>query len=207
MKEFIVRFMSQSKHEKNVPHRMNRLHLKPSPGDLMSNITSAKSSLRAELAHVQSGLAYYKARVEALNAAIDQLDSIGDEGQVDVEQGEGTHMQKMRRARKSRQGGPAAVAAATKSPKATKVPKAGRQGRAGTRLPSTGGDFFPDLINEQRQSMSDLLHAAATQLPFKATAEELTQLRSRLVAAVNHMLQAGKIRDEGKGRARVYFKA
>lgn len=169
----------------------------------MSNITSAKSSLRAELAHVQSGLAYYKARVEALSAAIDQLDSIGDEGQIDVELGEGTHMQKMRRARKNRQGATTAAAAT----KASKTPKAGRQGRAGTRLPSTGGDFFPDLINEQRQSMSDLLQAAATQLPFKATAEELTQLRSRLVAAVNHMLQAGKIQDEGKGRSRVYFKA
>lgn len=172
----------------------------------MSNITSAKSSLRAELAHVQSGLAYYKARVEALSAAIDQLDSIGDEGQSEM--GEGTHMQKMRRARKSRQGGAvtAAPAATAKASKA-KAPRAGRQGKAGSRLPSTGGDFFPNLINEQRQSMSDLLQAAATQMPFKATAEELTQLRSRLVAAINHMLQAGKIRDEGKGRARVYFKA
>lgn len=170
----------------------------------MSNITSAKSSLRAELAHVQSGLAYYKARVEALSAAIDQLDSIGDEGQIDAELGEGTHMQKMRRARKNRQGA-ATTAAAGK--KASKAPRAGRQGKAGTRLPSTGGDFFPALINEQRQSMSDLLQAAATHLPFKATAEELKQLRSRLVAAVNHMLQAGKIRDEGKGRERVYFKA
>lgn len=172
----------------------------------MSNITSAKSSLRAELAHVQSGLAYYKARVEALSAAIDQLDSIGDEGQSDMDMGEATHMQKMRRARKSRQGGATAVAATAKAPKAQKGPKAGRQSKAGSRLPSTGGDFFPNLINEQRQSMSDLLQAAATQLPFKATAEELTQMRSRLVAAINHMLQAGKIRDEGKGRARVYFK-
>ena len=172
----------------------------------MSNITSAKSSLRAELAHVQSGLAYYKARVEALSAAIDQLDSIGDEGEVDIELGEASHMQKMRRARKSRQGGTMVAAGATKAPKEPKAQKATRQGKAGSRLPSTGGDFFPDLISEQKQSMSELLQAAATQLPFKATAEELTQMRSRLVAAVNHMLQAGKIRDEGKGRERVYFK-
>ncbi|QAU33350.1 hypothetical protein [Janthinobacterium sp. 17J80-10] len=171
----------------------------------MSNITSAKSSLRAELAHVQSGLAYYKARVEALSAAIDQLDSIGDEGQIEL--GEGTHMQKMRRARKNRQGALTAATPTAKASKAAKAPKAGRQGKAGSRLPSTGGDFFPNLINEQRQSMSELLQAAATQLPFKATADELTQMRSRLVAAINHMLQAGKIRDDGKGRGRVYFKA
>jgi len=162
----------------------------------MSNISSAKSSLRAELAHVQSGLAYYRARVDALSAAIDQLDTIGDEGDIDIA------LDAAMQAPKSRRGGKGRRAVT-----ARKVSKPASHARARTRLPATGGDFFPDLITEQKQSMSDLLQAAATQMPFKATTEEMTQLRSRLVAAITHMLKSGKIRDEGKGRQRVYFRA
>lgn len=161
----------------------------------MSNISSAKSSLHAELAHVQSGLAYYQSRVEALSAALHQLDAIGDESDVDLEVEQEMPLRKGRGGGRGRRAG-----------MAKKMARPARQARGGSRLPATGGDFFPDLINEQKQSMSDLLHAAAAQLPFKATQEELTQLRSRLVAAVNHMLEAGTIRDEGKGRQRMYFK-
>ncbi len=162
----------------------------------MSNISTAKSSLHAELAHVQSGLAYYQARVEALNAALHQLDEIGDEidAELDMEEAKPA-----RKARAGRRGRRAAVA--------QKAEKPARRSRGASRLPTTGGDFFPDLIGEQKQTMTELLQAAAAQIPFKTNAEEQKQLRSRLVAAVNHMLQAGKIRDEGKGRQRVYFRA
>lgn len=169
----------------------------------MSNISTAKSSLHAELAHVQSGLAYYQARVEALSAAIDQLEAIGDEEDVDLGLEEGMHEQKPRRGRKPGR----AAARRTGAGAARKTAKrAGRQGRAGGRMPATGGDFFPNLISDQRQSMTDLLNAAAGHLPFKPSDEEMRQLRSRLVASVNQMLKSGKIHDEGKGRARVYFR-
>ncbi|TCS37049.1 hypothetical protein EDC30_105272 [Paucimonas lemoignei] len=174
----------------------------------MSNISTAKSSLSAELAHVQSGLAYYQARVEALTAAIDQLDAIGDEDDADLDLEEVTQQKKSRRGRKPGKAAASRASAATSAGAAKKTGKrAGRKGRGETRMPSTGGDFFPNLITEQRQSMTDLLNAAASQLPFKPTAEENRQLRSRLVAAVNQMLKAGKVQDEGKGRARVYFRA
>lgn len=177
----------------------------------MSNISTAKTSLHAELAHVQSGLAYYQARVEALTAAIDQLDAIGDESDTDLDLEEAMDEPKIRRGRRGRRPGAGAAAgrsgAAGRAGTIRRAAKpAGRRGRASGRMPATGGDFFPNLINEQKQSMSDLLHAAAAQLPFKATDEEMTQLRSRLVAAVNQMLKSGKIRDEGKGRARMYFR-
>lgn len=173
----------------------------------MSNISTAKSSLRAELIHVQSGLAYYQSRVEALSAAIHQLDEIGDEdmGELDMEEISGGNQPAGRRGRRA-----SSVASATR--------KAGRPARAGraaaqsrkpkgeSRLPSTGGDFIPDLITSQRQTMNELVHAAAAKMPFKVTADELRQLRARLVAAVGGLLRAGAIRDEGKGRARVYFR-
>jgi hypothetical protein len=170
----------------------------------MSNISTAKTSLHAELAHVQSGLAYYQARVEALTAAIDQLESIGDESDTDMGLEEGMHEPKIRRGRRGRRAGATAARPSAAARRAAKP--AARRGRSAGRMPATGGDFFPNLINEQKQSMSDLLHAAAAKLPFKATDEEMTQLRSRLVAAVGQMLKSGKIHDEGKGRARVYFR-
>jgi hypothetical protein len=169
----------------------------------MSNISTAKSSLHAELAHVQSGLAYYQARVEALTAAIDQLETIGDEEDADIGMEEAMHEPKARRGRRGRRAGASRASAGT-ARKAAK--RAGRQSRGASRMPATGGDFFPNLISDQRQSMTDLLHAAAGQLPFKPTDEEMRQLRSRLVASVNQMLKAGKVHDEGKGRERVYFK-
>lgn len=161
----------------------------------MSNISSAKSSLRAELAHVQSGLAYYQSRVEALSSAIHQLDEIGDEDALDLEIEEKIPGGKVGAGRRGRR--PGVV---------KKVAKPGRQARSASRLPATGGDFFPNLITAQKQTMAELLHAAAAQMPFKATADELTQLRSRLVAAISGMLKSGSISDQGKGRGRVYFK-
>jgi hypothetical protein len=172
----------------------------------MSNISTAKSSLHAELAHVQSGLAYYQARVEALTAAIGQLDAIGDEDDADLDL-EDVMQEKPRRGRKpgrpaaSRAGAGSGAGAAKKTAK-----RRGRQSKSASRMPATGGDFFPNLITNQRQSMTDLLNAAAGQMSFNPTDEEKRQLRSRLVAAINQMLKSGKIQDEGKGRARVYFR-
>lgn len=172
----------------------------------MSNISTAKSSLSAELAHVQSGLAYYQARVEALTAAIGQLDAIGDEDDTDLDLEEVTQEKKSRRGRKPGRAAASRVSAGAETGKKTGK-RAGRQSRGTSRMPSTGGDFFPNLITQQRQSMTDLLNAASGLLPFKPTNEETRQLRSRLVAAIGQLLKAGKIQDEGKGRARVYFRA
>lgn len=157
----------------------------------MNNIHTAKSSLQAELAHVQSGLAYYQTRVDALHAALEKLDEIEEEDESALEP-EG---KKTRGRRK---------ASAKAAPKKAKTE---RQSRQKSRLPATGGDFFPSLLNEQKQTMSDLLQAALAQLPFKASAEERTQMRARLLSAMTGMLKAGKAHDEGKGRGRVYFKA
>jgi hypothetical protein len=161
----------------------------------MNNITSAKSSLQAELAHVQSGLAYYQSRVEALSAALHQLDEIEEHDELEVEETSGKARGRKAAAQKSRAGKTAGKSA-----------KAGRPRKSGSRLPSTGGDFFPGLLSDQRQTMAELLRGAAAQLPFKPSADELKQLRARLVAAITAMLQAGKVHDEGRGRQRTFVK-
>lgn len=160
----------------------------------MSNLSTAKSALRAELVHVQAGLAYYQERVETLNDAITQLDAIAEEPEMEA--------QPAVPARRGRKPGQKAKRARTvkKTGKA-----AGRKPRSASRLPATGGDFFPGLLGVQGRSTKDLLDAALGNLSFKPNAGERAQLRSRMVAALNAMLKAGKIGSEGRGRQRTYF--
>ncbi len=173
----------------------------------MSNISTAKSSLHAELMHVQSGLAYYQSRVEALSAAIHQLDEIGDEDMsgLDIEEISSSNRPAGRRGRRAK-GAAGAARKAGRPARAGRVAAQSRKLKGDSRLPSTGGDFIPDLITSQKQSMNELVHAAAEKMPFKVTADEQRQLRARLVAAVGGLLRTGAIRDEGKGRERVYFR-
>lgn len=158
----------------------------------MTNLSAAKSALRAELAHVQAGLSYYQERVEALSDALHKLDDLDDQADLDLET-------EPARGKSKPRGRPARGAA--------KADGRGRRANSASRLPSTGGDFFPELISEQRQTASELLKGAMAKLSFKPNAQEKTQLRSRMIAALAAMLKAGKIGSEGKGRQRTYFNA
>lgn len=162
----------------------------------MNNIRTAKSSLQAELLHVQSGLAYYQSRVEALTAALHQLDEIEEGLDERIVQDVPAAQGKSKAPRKGK---------SAKTAKAAAQPA--RSAKTTSRLPATGGEFFPSLFTEQQKSLSELLDAAAQQLPFKANADDMKQLRARLVSAINTMLKSGKIRDEGKGRQRTFTRA
>jgi hypothetical protein len=163
---------------------------------MSSNLSAAKSALKAELMHVEAGLAYYQERVEALNDALHQLDTIDEEGEIELEKTE-----------KKQRGRPRKAQKAGRPPSVKKEAKRGRQSKSASRLPSTGGDFFPNLVSERKMTAPELLQAAAEQLSFEPNAKELAQLRSRMIAALNGMLQAGQIRSEGERRQRTYFKA
>jgi hypothetical protein len=162
-----------------------------------SNLNAAKSALKAELAHVQAGLAYYQERVEALNDALHQLDTIDEEGDIELEK---TEKKQRGRPRKAEKAGGAAQTG-------KKAAKRGRQPKSASRLPSTGGDFFPRLVTDRKQTAPELLQSAAAQLPFTPNAKELSQLRSRMIAALSALLKAGQISSEGERRQRTYFRA
>jgi hypothetical protein len=142
---------------------------------------------------VQAGLSYYQERVEALNDALHKLDDLDEEADLELET-------EPERGRAKTRGKASRGAAA-------KPAKRGRQPKSASRLPSTGGDFFPDLLSEQKRTASELLKGAMAKLPFKPNAQEKTQLRSRMIAALAAMQKAGKIGSEGKGRQRTYFTA
>lgn len=161
----------------------------------MNNLIAAKSALRAELAHVQAGLEYYQERVEALNEALHQLDAIEDAPEVDLEQ-----------PAKKKRGRPKLSEKKSSSRAEKKTKPRGRSAAKASRLPSTGGDFFPGLLSGNKQTAPEILQAAAQQLPFKLTQEERTQLRGRMIATLAALLKGGKIGSEGRGRQRTYFK-
>ena len=165
----------------------------------MSNLSTAKSALQAEIAHVQAGLAYYQGLFETLNDALHQLDAIEDEEKAGPEQAPKKQRGRPRKAQSSR----------GRKEKSAHTQRRGRPkaGSSDNRLPSTGGDFFLRLLSDRGQTAPQLLEAATGQLSFKPNAEEVKQLRARMISALMAMMKAGKVRSEGERRQRTYFMA
>ena len=159
----------------------------------MSNLQSAKSAIKAEIAHAKQGLDYYKSRVEILEQALDQLEHAGTPDHTTATRG--------------KRGRPQTVQAAL----ADRPHRGRRPGRraanAQHELPYTGGDFWFDLITEEPHSAAEILKSAVSSLSFEADKSQVQKLRQRLTAALQAMLQAGRIKDSGTGRERRYFKS
>jgi hypothetical protein len=163
---------------------------------MATNLQSAKQAIKAELSHARQGVAYYTARVQALENTLQQLASV--EGEASVAPG---------------------AEMPTKSAKLTKVAgaKRGRKARAangeGKRaaangLPTTGGEFWLKLVNSQPQSAVDISNAAVAVLGLKADQkQEIQKLKQRVAPALAGLLSAHKIKDTGAGRERRFFKA
>ncbi|HEY4540817.1 MAG TPA: hypothetical protein VIG66_00410 [Noviherbaspirillum sp.] len=154
----------------------------------MSNLGSAKSAIKAELAHAREGAAYYQSLVTALEEALNRLDSVGPEG------------------------GRAPKHAAALSDK----PVRGRRGRkprveaaaeSEGELPGTRKEFWVDLVDSQPKSAVDVVQAAVDKLGFKPSRDQIKKLSQRATYALNTMVKSGEISDSGNGRARRFFRA
>lgn len=162
----------------------------------VSNLQSAKSAIKAEIAHARQGLDFYKSRVEILEQALDQL-----EHAASPEPAGGMRGTK-RRGRKS-------SATATKAAQAARPHRGRRSARSSgnaNELPYTGGDYWFDLIGDEPHSAAEILKSAIGSLGFEPDKAQVQKLRQRLTAALQQMLQAGRIKDSGAGRERRYFK-
>ncbi|HCE08693.1 MAG TPA: hypothetical protein DEQ40_08865, partial [Oxalobacteraceae bacterium] len=73
-------------------------------------------------------------------------------------------------------------------------------------LPSTGGDYWPNLLTEQGQHSSEILKSAIDKLGFTPTNTQIKKLTQRMTFALNALVKANKIQDSGAGRERVFFK-
>jgi len=159
----------------------------------MSNLQSAKAAIKAEIDHARQGLDFYRERVEVLEQTLARLD------EVSVPQ-EGIGRGRGRKAADSQPAGG----------KSTRG--GGRKRRAAAAdggdadLPYTGGDYWLNLVGGDPRTAAEILRAAIDSLGFTPSKAQVQKLRQRLTAALQLMLQAKKIQDNGSGRERRYFR-
>lgn len=157
----------------------------------MSNLQSAKSAIEAEIMHARQGLAFYRSRLETLEKTLDQLDSVSlPEDIIQIEESEKR----------------------SSSAKAHTGRKRGRRSSSnapsfGKELPTTGADYWLELVSDQPQSAADILRQAVAKLGFHPTKLQVQKLRQRLAPGLKGLLQAKKIQDSGSGRDRRFFRA
>lgn len=155
----------------------------------MSNLKSAKDALSAELEHAREGLAYYQARVEALQQTLASLSSL--DGKVEQPAG----MPGRGRRRKD-----------VESDESSKPVKAGRGRKSRSDLPATGKEFWTGLITAEPQSAREILESAVRTLGITPSKDELKKLAQRQANALHMLVKAGAISDTGSGRDRRYLK-
>jgi hypothetical protein len=154
----------------------------------MSNLQSARAAIQAELEHARKGAAFYQSQVTALEQALETLDSVSG-----VSSRPGRAVKKT--ARSGRNGGEPAQASGR-----------GRRGRrSDSGLPSTAGDFWKNLIKDTPQSAPEVLNAAIEALDISPDKDDRRRLVQRMVAALNHLVKTGAIKDSGSGRARRFI--
>lgn len=155
----------------------------------MSNLKSAELAIQAELDYARQGLAYYQSKVEALEDALAKVHSVqtvlSEEGNVP-------------RAAKSRN----SAAAAPKSQGKRRAQPAAED----EKLPSTGKDFWPSLLNDEPQSPAEILAAAVKALGITPSADQTKKLSQRQANALSVMAKNGDIGTVGDGRSRRYFR-
>jgi hypothetical protein len=167
---------------------------------MTSNLKSARKAIEAELAHARKGAAYYAARVEALESALQQLEHVEDGASL---AGKGASTQNAT---------PTAARRSRKSAASNGHASAGRRGvkraAASGDLPTTGGEFWLELVGPQPQSAVDISNAAASKLGIGADQKaKIQKLKQRVAPALASLVSAHKIQDSGSGRERRFFRS
>lgn len=180
---------------------------------MASNLKSARQAIEAELAHARKGAAYYASRVEALAAALEQLESVEAEGTVTPRASKraanGTAQAEPRRGRKRRSASGAAPRSANGTARRQRSEKTrqARSSRGSSSLPTTGGEFWLKLVNEEPRSAVDISNAAIEALGIRPDqTDEIQKLKQRVAPALAGLLSAHKIEDTGAGRERRFFR-
>lgn len=191
---------------------------------MVSNLKSARHAIEAELSHARQGSAYYAARVEALEIALHQLDNVeapvaapakrqkykGKAGGQNATATRGRGLHRMARKKGASQASDANDAPAVRGKggarkKARAAGVATANGAEG--LPTTGAEFWLNLINDQPQSAVDISNAAIATLGIKPEQKrEIQKIKQRVAPALASLVATQKIRDSGAGRERRFFK-
>jgi hypothetical protein len=193
------------------------------PGDfetrriaLTPNLTSARQAIQAELSHARQGAAFYSARVEALETALTQLESVesDDLALLDTDEDSKTTRTatKKRAGKRGRPARKAESASGSGRKAASDAPTRARKGKkAASRddqgeLPTTGADFWLELVTDEPKSAVDIANAAAAHLGLGDDQKtQIQKLKQRVAPALATLVATQKIQHAGTGRQRRYF--
>jgi hypothetical protein len=157
----------------------------------MSNMTSVKSALEAEIRHAREGIVFYSSRIEALDKMLKQLD------QLDGAPGKPAELSKAvgGKRRYTRKVDALLAQGTTES-----VGKSGSAAK--TKLPATTAKFWLGLLSETPISNQEIIKSAIAALKIKPNPAELKKLKQRLANAITLMTKDGSMISDGTGRAR-----
>lgn len=164
----------------------------------MSNMTSVKSALDAEIRHAKEGIAFYSTRIATLEkmiAQLDQLDGASDSGSTAKAGGKRKYTKSLKTGRKN------AAAETVETESGTNA----ATGKGNARLPATTARFWTGLLSETPVSNKEIIKAAITELKIRPNPAELKKLKQRLANAITTMTKDGSMQSEGTGRARRFF--
>ena len=165
----------------------------------MSNISTVKSALEAEIQYAKQGIAFYAARIVAIEHIIIQLDELrADAGAPSI-----TATAKRGKAHSASLPTASDVARSIKPSKAAKGAKSARA----SVLPKTGNAFWQSLLSITPMSNRELLDAAITSLQIRPTTNDLQKLKQRLANAITNMTKDGAMHSAGSGRERRFTSA
>ena len=160
----------------------------------MSNMTSVKSALDAEIKHAKEGIAFYSTRIATLEKMIQQLDQLDGAREA----GAGGKTGTKRKYARSAKGGVDTAFAENGADMSAGVSGA----RNASKLPATTATFWASLLSETPISNKDIIKAAIVALKIRPNPVDLKKLKQRLANAITIMTKDGSMTSEGTGRAR-----
>lgn len=158
----------------------------------MSNLKFARDVIRAELQHAKQGLAYYEERVQQLESALQQVDSLNGPG-------------KTKTAPKTTEKNARAETYSGVRPKGKASHSS--SGRNSSALPKTGGDFWMRHVSKKPKSAVDIANTAAAALKLDPEKDQdlVRVLKSRVAPALQNLVNTKRVQDQGIGRERRFF--
>lgn len=174
---------------------------------MISNLKAARQAIKAELSHAKQDIAFYMSRVEALETALQQLESA--EGEHSAAPAKGVKSQAGAQADNGRKRGRKEHGAEHGAAKSNGAKRKRRAAEAADAdgLPRTGGDFWLSLVSNEPRSAVDISSAAISALGIAPDQKELIQkVKQRVNPALASLVAAQKIKDSGEGRERRFFK-
>lgn len=151
----------------------------------MARVQSAAKVIQDELNQARKAVAFYEKRIQDLEDILETLGSI--DAPVST----------------TRTRGGAKKSAATTS-KVAKTAKATGRGTRSAKLPQTGKDFWPSLLNETPQTSAEVFKAALAALRIRPNPEDRKKLSQRMANALSVLAKNGDITAEGERRTRLY---